>query len=61
MIGLWVNSKKELLEHISVHDRSLAKIPVDIICTILSPDQADCDHLKLVSATAKHLTNGAVC
>ena len=37
------------------------KKPVDIICTILGPDQADCDHLKLVSAAAKHLANGAVC
>ena len=36
------------------------KKPVDIICTILGPDQADCDHLKLVSAAAKHLANGAV-
>ena len=27
---------------------------------ILGPDQADCDHLKLVSAAAKHLVNGAV-
>ena len=29
------------------------KKPVDIILTILGPDQADCDHLKLVSA-AQH-------
>ena len=36
------------------------KKPVDIICTILGPDQADCDHLKLVSAAAKHLSKGAV-
>ena len=37
------------------------KKPVDIVCTILGPDQADCDHLKLVSAAAKHLANGATC
>ena len=37
------------------------KKPVDIICTILGPNQADCDHLKLVSAAAKHLANGAIC
>jgi PTS system nitrogen regulatory IIA component len=117
MIGLSVNSKKQLLEHISAHAGSLTKVParvvfdalikrerlgstaigggmaiphavfaeltqsvviittleravafdahdkkpVDIVCTILGPDQADCDHLKLVSAAAKHLADGAVC
>ena len=117
MIGLSVNSKKQLLEHISAHAGSLTKVtarvvfdalikrerlgstaigggmaiphavfaeltqsvviittleravafdahdkkPVDIVCTILGPGQADCDHLKLVSAAAKHLANGAVC
>ena len=35
------------------------KKPVDIVCTILGPGQADCDHLKLVSAAAKHLATGA--
>ena len=115
MIGLSVNSKKQLLEHISAHAGSLTKVParavfdalikrerlgstgigggmaiphavfaelmqsvviittletavafdardkkpVDIVCTILGPDQADCDHLKLVSAAAKYLANGA--
>ena len=117
MIDLSVNSKKQLLEHISAHAGSLTKMPtravfdaltqrerlgstaigggmaiphavfaelkqsvviittletavafdahdkkpVDIICTILGPNQADCDHLKLVSAAAKYLANGAVC
>ena len=117
MIDLSVDSKKQLLEHISAHAGSLTKMPVravfdaltkrerlgstaigsgmaiphavfaelkqsvviittletavafdahdkrpvDIICTILGPDQADCNHLKLVSAAAKHLANGAVC
>ena len=37
------------------------KKPVDIICTILGPDQADCDHLKLVSMAAKHLADGTIC
>ena len=37
------------------------KKPVDIICTILSPDQADFDHLKLISMAAKHLANGTIC
>ena len=36
------------------------KKPVDIICTILGPDQADCDHLKLVSMASKHLSDGAI-
>ena len=47
--------------HQSVAFDAHDKKPVDIICTILGPDQADCDHLKLVSAAAKHLANGAVC
>ena len=38
----------------------MIKKPVDIICTILSPDQADCDHLKLVSMAAKHLADGTI-
>ena len=115
--GLSVNSKKQLLERISVHAGSLTKMPsrvvfdalikrerlgstgigggvaiphavftelkqsvvtittietavafdahdkkpVDIVFTILGPDQADCDHLKLVSAAAKHLGNDAIC
>jgi PTS system nitrogen regulatory IIA component len=33
------------------------KKPVDIICTILGPDQADCDHLKLVSTASKRLAD----
>ena len=37
------------------------KEPVDIVFAILGPDQADCDHLKLVSAAAKLLTNAAIC
>ena len=37
------------------------KKPVDIICTTLCPDQANCDHLKLVSMAAKHLTDGNIC
>ena len=37
------------------------KKPVDIFCTILGPDQADCDHLKLMSMAAKHLANGTIC
>ena len=37
------------------------KKPVDIVCTILGPNQANCDHLKLVSTAAKILTNGATC
>ena len=36
------------------------KKPVDIIFTILGPDQADCDHLKLVSMAAKHLADGTI-
>ena len=36
---------------------SYDKKPVDIICTILGPDQADCDHLKLVSTAAKRLAD----
>ena len=31
------------------------KKPVDIFGKILGPDQADCNHLKLLSAAAKHL------
>ena len=117
MLGLSVNSKKRLLEHISAHAGSLTKVParavfdalikrerlgsagiglgiaiphavfaeltrsvviitkletavefdaqdhapVDIVFTILGTDQADCDHLKLVSAAAKYLSNGAIC
>ena len=117
MIGLSVNSKKQLFEKISAHAGLLTKMParvvfdalikrerlgstgigggtaiphavfaelthslvliatietavafdahdkkpVDIILTILGPDQADCDHLKLVSAAAKLLTNAAIC
>ena len=117
MIGLSVNSKKQLLERISAHAGSLTKIParvvfdalikrerlgstgigggmaiphavfaeltqsvviittietavafdahdkkpVDIVFTILGPDQADCDHLKLVSMAAKHLADGTIC
>ena len=37
------------------------KKPVDIICTILGPDQADCDHLKLLSTAAKRLAVGSLC
>ena len=37
------------------------KKPVDVVCTILDPDQANCDHLKLVSAMAKNLANGVIC
>ena len=37
------------------------KKPVDIIFTILGPDQADCGHLQLVSAAAKYLAKGAIC
>ena len=37
------------------------KKPVDIICTILGSDQADCDYLKLMSMAAKHLANGTIC
>ena len=37
------------------------KKPVDIICTILGPNQTDCNHLKLVSMAAKNLANGAIC
>ena len=117
MIGLSVNSKKQLLEKISAHAGSLTKMParvvfdalikrerlgsigigggmaiphavfaelnqsvviittiettvafdahdkkpVDIIFTSLGPDQADCDHLQLISAAAKYLANGAIC
>ena len=117
IIGLSVNSKKQLLEHTSAHAGALTKVPaqavfdalikrellgstgigggmaiphalfaeltqsvvitttlktavafdahdkkpVNIVCTILGPDQADCDHLKLVSAAAKYLADGAVC
>ena len=117
MIGLSVNSKKQLLEHISAHAGTLTKVParavldalikrerlgsttigggmavphavfaeltqgvviittlktavafdardkkpVDIVCTILGSDQADYDHLKLISATAKYLANGTIC
>ena len=39
----------------------MIKKPVDIIFKILGPDQADCDHLKLVSIAAKHLADGAIC
>ena len=116
MIDLSVNSKKQLLEHISACAGKLTKIPtrivfdaltnrerlgstaiggglaiphavfaeltqsvviittletgvafhaydkkpVDVICTILGPGQADRDHLKLLSAAAKHLANGDV-
>ena len=35
--------------------------PIDIICTILGSDRADCDHLKLASMTAKHLADGTIC
>lgn len=31
------------------------KKPVDIFGKILGPNQADCNHLKLLSAAAKHL------
>ena len=114
MIGVSATSKKQLLEHISAHTRSLTgvparaifnalpqrerlsstaigggmaianavfagltqsvviittleravafnaddKKPVDIICTIPGPDQADCGHLKLMSMAAKHLAEG---
>ena len=34
--------------------------PVDIVFAILGPDQADCDHIKLVSAAAKHLASVAI-
>ena len=37
------------------------KKPVDIICTILGPDQADCDHLRLVSMVAKHVADSTIC
>ena len=37
------------------------KKPVDIICTILGPDQAACDHLKLVSIVTKYLADGTIC
>ena len=33
------------------------KKPVDIIFTILGQDQADCDHLKLVSTASKRLAD----
>ncbi|MGB2006463.1 MAG: PTS sugar transporter subunit IIA [Candidatus Puniceispirillaceae bacterium] len=36
------------------------KKPVDIICTILGPDQADCDHLKLVSTASKRLADDSL-
>ena len=39
------------------HDK---KKPVDIICTILGPDQADCDHLKLVSTASKRLADDSL-
>ena len=117
IIGLSVNSKKQLLEQISAHAGSLTKMParvvfdalikrerlgstgigcgmaiphavfaeltqsvviittietavaydaydkepVDIVLTILGSDQADCDHLKLLSAAAKHLADDAIC
>ena len=31
------------------------KKPVDIFGKVLGPDQVDCNHLKLLSAAAKHL------
>jgi len=37
------------------------KKPVDVICTILGPEQADCDHLKLLSKAAKILVDQGVC
>ena len=36
------------------------KETVDIVFAILGPDQADCDHLKLVSAAAKLLASVAI-
>ena len=36
------------------------KKPVDIICTILGPDQAHCDHLKLVSTASKRLADDSL-
>ena len=38
----------------------MIKKPVDIICTTLGPDQADCDHLKLMSMAAKYLADGTI-
>ena len=37
------------------------KKPVDIIFTILGQDQADCDHLKLVSTASKRLADDSFC
>lgn len=37
------------------------KKPVDIVCTILGPERADCDHLKLLSTAAKLLDNITIC
>jgi PTS system nitrogen regulatory IIA component len=35
--------------------------PIDIVCTILGPKQADCVHLNLLTAAANLLSNADVC
>ncbi len=35
--------------------------PVDIVCTILGPKQADCGHLELLTTAAKTLSDPSIC